>query len=163
MWTDERVEVLQRMWMEGYSAREISDTLQGVSRNAVIGKIHRLGKRVRPAAASTVVRRAPVARTTPARQPQPQPERAEQSNGVDWTIRPRRVCVAVAEEPGLATMGALSPTMCKWPIGDPSGDNFTFCGRPSASSRPYCIHHANLAYRPPSGMGEMKRLIAKYG
>jgi GcrA cell cycle regulator len=42
-WTDERVETLRRLWNEGYSATQIAQTLRGVSRNAVIGKLHRLG------------------------------------------------------------------------------------------------------------------------
>jgi GcrA cell cycle regulator len=52
------------------------------------------------------------------------------------------------EEPGGATVLTLGRHMCKWPIGDPSTSDFTFCGRRSADERPYCVEHAKLAYQP---------------
>ncbi|MDO7735793.1 MAG: GcrA cell cycle regulator, partial [Planktomarina temperata] len=80
-WTDERVEVLKKMWGEGQSASVIAKELGGVTRNAVIGKVHRLGlsNRVtsttaKPAAkekAKTQAKAKPAAPTTPAAPPQP--------------------------------------------------------------------------------------------
>jgi GcrA cell cycle regulator len=154
-WTDERVETLKTMWMDGLSASQIAKQLGGVTRNAVIGKVHRLGlsgraapsqpaqvafKPPRPArpitTTPTVARRAtpPAAAVTPLEAPLPQVEPA---------TLPARI-----EEPGGATVLTLGRHMCKWPIGDPSTSEFTFCGRRSSDERPYCVEHAKLAYQP---------------
>ena len=146
-WTDERVELLKSLWLDGLSASQIAKQLGGVTRNAVIGKVHRLGlsgratpsqpspvafkpPRTRPAAPSPVLHRRPVA---PIEDTRPQPE---------IRLTPR------IEEPGAATVLTLGRHMCKWPIGDPSSSEFTFCGRRSADERPYCVEHAKLAYQP---------------
>ncbi len=54
----------------------------------------------------------------------------------------------VREEPGSATVLTLGAHMCKWPIGDPSTDGFTFCGRRTGEEGPYCNEHARVAYQP---------------
>ncbi|MCE8442394.1 GcrA family cell cycle regulator, partial [Rhodovulum sulfidophilum] len=81
-WTDERVETLKRMWAEGQSASQIAKELGGVTRNAVIGKVHRLGlsnragaapARPAPAAASGA---APAAKEKPAPKPEASPAAA---------------------------------------------------------------------------------------
>jgi GcrA cell cycle regulator len=71
-----------------------------------------------------------------------------------------------AEEPGSATVLTLGAHMCKWPIGDPSTDGFTFCGRRS-SEGPYCGEHARIAYQPQqtkkkSGPTELARSLRRY-
>ncbi len=159
MWTEERVALLQRLWGQGYSASQIASQLEGVSRNAVIGKIHRLGKQTGPKAARprrqysvTTARRRPVAevrRTTPA---------------AEWTLRPHHR-PAFVEEPGLATCTTLKAHMCRWPIGDPDEAGFSFCGQPAEGTRPYCQGHARLAYKRPAAGGpeaEVNRLCARY-
>ncbi len=76
-WTDERVETLKRMWGEGQSASQIAKELGGVTRNAVIGKVHRLGLSNRAGgkdedeAAAAPVRAEPTARAEPAARPEP--------------------------------------------------------------------------------------------
>jgi GcrA cell cycle regulator len=72
----------------------------------------------------------------------------------------------VDEAPGTATVLTLGAHMCKWPIGDPSTDGFTFCGRRS-SDGPYCNEHARVAYQPPqtkkkSGPTELARSLRRY-
>ena len=57
------------------------------------------------------------------------------------------VVVHAVEETGSATVLTLDARMCKWPIGDPSRDGFSFCGRAN-SDGPYCTHHASMAYQP---------------
>ena len=161
MWTDERVELLQKLWGQGFSASQIASQLQGVTRNAVIGKIHRLGKRERP---TTVrVRSSAYAGGAAARrQAPPQARRTEHREGVlEWTGRPRRAFAM--EEPGLATCVTLGAHMCKWPIGDPDQSGFSFCGRQSDGERPYCQGHARMAYKGSTGTaGDMARLFARY-
>ena len=72
------------------------------------------------------------------------------------------------EEPGSATVLTLGAHMCKWPIGDPSSDGFTFCGRRSEREGPYCTDHARVAYQPQqkkagrSGATELARSLRRY-
>jgi GcrA cell cycle regulator len=54
----------------------------------------------------------------------------------------------LVEAPGTATVLTLGAHMCKWPIGDPSTDGFTFCGRRASDEGPYCVEHARVAYQP---------------
>jgi GcrA cell cycle regulator len=160
MWTEERIALLQKLWGQGYSASQIASQLQGVTRNAVIGKIHRLGKRPegqitrpRPARATAHPGRRPAAVEARRAAPQPQPE---------WTDRPFRRA-ALLEEPGLATTATLEAHMCRWPIGDPDEAGFSFCGRSADGVRPYCQGHSRLAYKNSTGSAaDMKRLIARY-
>jgi GcrA cell cycle regulator len=157
MWTEERVELLQRLWGQGYSASQIANQLQGVSRNAVIGKIHRLAKRSEAKAARvrTGVMAAPVARRRPA------PE-ARRIAPPEWALRPHGRPMLV-EEPGLATCSTLAPHMCRWPIGDPDETGFSFCGRGSEPGRPYCPGHSRLAYKTSTGSeADVNRLYARY-
>uniref|UniRef100_UPI0035AE3234 GcrA family cell cycle regulator n=1 Tax=Phenylobacterium sp. TaxID=1871053 RepID=UPI0035AE3234 len=72
----------------------------------------------------------------------------------------------VEEAPGTATVLTLGAHMCKWPIGDPSSDSFTFCGR-RQDDGPYCLEHARIAYQPAqtkkkSGASELARSLRRY-
>src|SRR3954447_5323828 len=123
-WTDERVETLKKLWQEGHSASQIAKQLGGVTRNAVIGKVHRLGLsgRAAPSQPTRPVFKAP----RPARPVvavQPVQRRALEAIAPAPAPRPP----AWIEEPGTATVLTLGAHMCKWPIGDPSTDSFTFC------------------------------------
>jgi GcrA cell cycle regulator len=143
-WTDERVEALKKLWLDGLSASQIAKQLgSGLTRNAVIGKVHRLGLSGR-AAASTPQRAA----FKTARPPPPAPPATPAPRRVEPAIEPQAVVVVHAiEETGSATVLTLDARMCKWPIGDPSRDGFSFCGRAN-SDGPYCSHHASMAYQP---------------
>ncbi len=55
------------------------------------------------------------------------------------------------EERGVATVLTLGAHMCKWPIGDPATDDFSFCGRRASDDGPYCLEHARVAYQPQQG------------
>ena len=68
--------------------------------------------------------------------------------------------VYFVEEPGSATVLTLGAHMCKWPIGDPSTDSFTFCGRRSDGDGPYCVNHARVAYQPQQPRKRSARLRA---
>jgi GcrA cell cycle regulator len=159
-WTDERVELLKKLWLEGLSASQIAKQLGGVTRNAVIGKVHRLGLSGR-AAPSQPSRPAFKAPRPPRPMAQPAPRRLEARPA------PMPAPVYFVEEPGSATVLTLGAHMCKWPIGDPSTDSFTFCGRVSEAEGPYCVNHARIAYQPQqprkrSGATELARSLRRY-
>ena len=160
-WTEERVEMLKTLWVQGLSAAQIAKRLQGVSRNAVIGKIHRLGPTDRPARLVARAYRSPATARVPG---VPRPVRRP----LDGPPREPRAFRLVEEEPGLATAVTLEANMCKWPIGDPDDRNFTFCGRPADGKRSYCERHGGTAYRRVPAIGpegipaDLSRLLARY-
>ena len=160
-WTDERVDSLKRLWLDGLSASQIAKQLGGVTRNAVIGKVHRLGLSGRA---------APSQPTRPAFKA-PRPPRpvaaAPAPRRVEAPSAPATVPVVYVEEPGSATVLTLGAHMCKWPIGDPSSDGFSFCGRRTGAEGPYCVEHARVAYQPQqprkrSGATELARSLRRY-
>ncbi|MCK5623387.1 MAG: global cell cycle regulator GcrA-like protein [Alphaproteobacteria bacterium] len=117
-WTEERVARLKGLWGEGRTASQIAATLGDVTRNAVIGKAHRLGLKGRP----SPIRKEKVATPAPklARRPAAQ-----------TPARPSRV----------------SDRQCHWPLGHPREPGFHFCGAPAIDDKPYCAEHCNIAYR----------------
>ncbi len=170
-WTEDRVGALKKLWLEGQSASQIAKQLGGgVTRNAVIGKVHRLGLSGRatpsqPARAATTFRPARV-RTTPPAQPSA-PRRIEGNRLEAVPARPAAPTPslpAVQELPGTATVMTLGAHMCKWPIGDPSSPEFSFCGR-RASEGVYCVEHARVAFQPAlkrNGKDELARSLRRY-
>jgi GcrA cell cycle regulator len=159
-WTDERVELLTKLWAEGLSASQIANRLGGVTRNAVIGKVHRLGLSGRTttsrAKSSRPRRRAPsraggrsgggaTLRThgNVALKPYYDPETDLEP---DLTPSPiQELFIPPSERASILT---LKETMCRWPIGDPGDEEFHFCGRPSDQGVPYCEFHSRVAYQP---------------
>lgn len=143
-WSEPRITTLRTLWLDGLSASQIAKSLGGVTRNAVIGKIHRLGLSGRGAPSApgraprvSVPRVARVRRPTPVRIAPPQ--RAARL--------PARPPVEAPEGPGLiADMTDLGVHACKWPIGDPKSPSFSFCGR-HADGR-YCAAHEAVGVRP---------------
>ena len=159
-WTDERVELLKKLWLDGLSASQIAKQLGGVTRNAVIGKVHRLGLsgRAAPSQPARPVFKAPRP-PRPAHVPAPRRVEAAQQ-------QPAPAPVLYVEEPGSATVLTLGAHMCKWPIGDPATDAFTFCGR-RAGEGPYCNEHARMAYQPQqarkrTGPSDLARSLRRY-
>lgn len=136
-WTEERVSELSRLWESGYSASAIGRIL-GVSKNAVVGKAHRLRLASRPSPIRRE-RRAPARRRIPLltrpvelRTPaEPTPAMAE----------PRLV---VRAEPKHRATG--KGPHCLWPIGDPREPDFHFCNAPALDGKPYCSDHCSRAY-----------------
>lgn len=164
-WTDERVDTLKKLWLDGLSASQIAKQLGGVTRNAVIGKVHRLGLSGR-AAPSQPSR--PVLRTQRPQRPaitqQPAPRRSVETR--NEPVPPTPLAISYPEEPGSATVLTLGAHMCKWPIGDPSTDAFTFCGKRIAEGT-YCVEHARVAYQPQQKKGkgsasELARSLRRY-
>ena len=165
-WTDERVEMLRKLWSEGLSASQIAAQLGGVSRNAVIGKVHRLklsgrGRtaatpaRPKKPAQATVTVKAPARPVAPARPATPAIEGAAALQAqftTELVIREqseRRPDNIVPLSRNLALID-LNERTCKWPIGDPLSDRFAFCGNESGDAGPYCRYHARIAFQPAS-------------
>lgn len=155
-WTNERVDLLKRLWSEGLSASQIAAELGGVTRNAVIGKVHRLGLSGRAKAASAP---AKPRRSRPAASPARPTAAAPRTIGATALKAEAAPVAAVQAEPApvtelvipndqRATILQLNERTCKWPIGDPSRDDFYFCGRNSDPGTPYCAHHCRIAYQP---------------
>jgi GcrA cell cycle regulator len=165
-WTDERVELLKKRWADGLSASQIAAELGGVTRNAVIGKVHRLGLSGRAKSAPSSVSRM---RAKPAGQPRrPAPAvapRQQSSFGMRGnaalavshapaprpTPAPRIVPIEVVETALVCervTIMELRENMCRWPLGDPSQPEFRFCGGRSTPGAAYCPHHSQVAYQP---------------
>jgi len=181
-WTAERVGLLRKLWGEGLSASEIASELgERATRNAVLGKGHRLGL-VRSAATGAGTPRP----RKPNRRPEP-PLTAEPSGQNAPVLTPTMVDPQPAEEAEVArpreealvpvqkleqtrrqedvvaplskrvTIMELREAMCRFPLGDPTTPEFRYCGAQAITSLPYCPHHAQIAYQPAA---ERKRLRA---
>ena len=149
-WTDDRVEMLKKLWMEGLSASQIARQMGGVTRNAVIGKVHRLGLsgRASPARVSTARVGGTHTRNRPS-QPSVASTKLSYENAdnfVDIKDEPAPEPILSPEE--RASVLNLTEHTCKWPIGDPGTNNFHFCGARSKPGNPYCETHIVQAYQP---------------
>ena len=125
-WTPDRVKTLMALWAEGISTLEIGRRL-GVTKNAVVGKVHRLGlpKRQSPINSSPrAPRAAKPAEPTRAAPPPP----------------------SVPLSADMVKMEELTSGMCNWPEGEPGAEDFRFCGQPSVEGKPYCAAHCARAY-----------------
>jgi GcrA cell cycle regulator len=165
-WTDDRVEKLKRLWSEGLSASQIATQLGGVSRNAVIGKVHRLSLPGRAKAGGATSarsqKRASVApaQARPASYTPPRTVTRTVSRPVGATMLKEDIEIEVTEEMVVQTSNVVVPIFkrlplvkltertCKWPLGDPLKDDFSFCGNDSPDNTPYCTYHQKLAYQP---------------
>jgi GcrA cell cycle regulator len=157
-WTDERVELLKKLWQDGLSASQIAAELGGVTRNAVIGKVHRLGLSGRGQPTSSIKRQRRTHSTGMRRVRQMitvgnlalKPDQFP-----DADMRPRRnVVVPIARR---LSIFQLTEKTCKWPLGDPGQEDFHFCGHDSLENRPYCEYHAGVAYQAPEPRRRLRR------
>lgn len=157
-WTEERVAELKKLWAEGHSASQIAKRLGSVTRNAVIGKVHRLGLSGRATPSRPVKRPPRLARPKPQAMPRQTSAAAPRTNtAVAVRAEPVHTHITEAEaniEPkrlsngDMVTVLTVKDSMCKWPIGDPADNNFGFCGHASAEGSPYCAEHARVAFQP---------------
>jgi len=123
-WTEDRIDALRKLWDDGLSASQIAKELgEGVTRNAVIGKAHRLGLKSRPSPVKTDKEKKKAA--------------------------PKKVVKKTDKK--LVSLLDLTDRMCKWPLGHPGDDDFHFCGKASEPGMPYCAGHCAEAYQaqPP--------------
>ena len=127
-WNDERVELLKKLWSDGLSASQIAGRLGGVTRNAVIGKVHRLGLS---------------GRATTSRMKSHRPRTRPQ---VASNVPAEELEIPLKERKYIQT---LTENCCRWPIGDPQLPDFHFCGKKKVAGLPYCEVHARRAFQPP--------------
>jgi GcrA cell cycle regulator len=159
-WTEQKIQMLKDMWGHGYSASEIAKILGGLTRNAVIGKAHRLKLSTRPATGKVdtaaimrvsssspsvmpitkvaqrrvMLRPLPVV-PTPAQTVKPVASK-EQFRSFDTIKRTEGIAVTKAGD-----------RHCRWPVGDPRSPDFRFCGCNAHEGLPYCVDHARVAYQ----------------
>jgi GcrA cell cycle regulator len=170
-WNDAVIEQLRILWVEGHSTAEIGRRL-AVSKNAVVGKAHRLSLEARP---SPIRREGAEGPVVPPHQPRHvigstlPPLPASDEAAVVTAVAETPAPVLVHEEPPVLAMPVAPPpappaaapikrapvrmapprvrtVACCWPIGDPGTKSFCFCDAAAVPGKPYCTEHASLAY-----------------
>jgi GcrA cell cycle regulator len=175
MWNDERIEQLRTLWSEGLSCNEIANRIDGVTRNAVIGKAHRMGlpgraprKNFLPRKPVSRIRTAKAAKTAAKRWP-------IHTLGGSTSLAPPMAPTALPDPTafdnerlasGSVTLLDLEPHHCRWPVGTTDLANHRFCGCTPVEGLPYCEVHAARAFAPPtvarpylSDQPRMKQLV----
>ena len=138
-WNDEKVAKLKELWGKGNTASQIAEIIGGISRNAVIGKAHRLNLSAKIKTRST----------------------ASNQNSKSSNIEPKinsikgrrskfkSLLIEKDFEPeNPKQLEELNEDLCKWPIGHPDEKSFYFCGRTALKDFSYCKLHLLYAYQP---------------
>lgn len=144
-WSAEETDTMRRLWASGLSAKQIAAQMDRVTRNAVLGRLWRMGlvrgdrqsrpptfARIRRPKAAAKVKKINASSNPPRKLPAPE------------TLAPL--------DPKLTVL-RLSAFTCRYPIGDPQHANFAFCGRLIHGERPYCEGHCRIAYRASEKAG----------
>ena len=178
-WTDERIKQLRQLWSEGQSASKIAEKLGGVTRNAVIGKIHRLGLSNRSENSENKIITKKRGRPAKVKNTDNFQKQIDNSKNKKFSqinsdkfddlhvdgledaknTLPEATLANIAELEENAkklNLMELTERTCKWPIGDPATENFWFCGHPSEQGKPYCSTHVSIAFQPISLKRERK-------
>jgi len=138
-WTNEKVSKLKELWGKGNTASQIAEIIGGISRNAVIGKAHRLNLsakiKTRTATSNKNFDRN-------AEENKIQSKRGRKSKFKSLIIEKD------FEPENPKQLEELDENSCKWPIGHPDEKNFYFCGRSSLKDFSYCKLHLLYAYQP---------------
>jgi GcrA cell cycle regulator len=135
-WTEKMVEDLRQMWIEGLTANEIAKKL-GVSKNSIVGKVHRLCLTARP---SPIKKKGEV-------------ETEKEVTQIKEVIPVREIkpvkgaaASITSDAAGKVRLVDLDSHTCRWPLGDPRDEDFSFCGKKVRSGQTYCDEHAMMAY-----------------
>ena len=138
-WNEEKVEKLKELWGKGSTASQIAEIIGGISRNAVIGKAHRLNL-------SSKIK------TRNASSSQNIDNSSEENSSKQRKVRKSKFQSLIIEkdfEPeNPKKLEELDESSCKWPIGHPEEVSFYFCGRSSLKDFSYCKLHLLYAYQP---------------
>ncbi len=138
-WTSEKVEKLKELWSKGRTASQIAEALGDTTRNAVIGKAHRLNLEARAPSKQSSSSKSKENSQTTKRSTAPMSRKARfQSILLDKNFE--------AENP--KSLEELTEETCKWPIGHPNEEKFYFCGRKPEGEFPYCKLHVLYAFQP---------------
>ncbi|MDB9745613.1 hypothetical protein OAB02_03915 [Candidatus Pelagibacter sp.] len=138
-WTEEKVAKLKELWGKGSTASQIAEIIGGISRNAVIGKAHRLNlsSKIKTRNASSI---------------ENYDNNSEENNSKQKRGRKSKFKSLIIEkdfEPeNPKKLEELDESSCKWPIGHPEEESFYFCGRSSLKDFSYCKLHLLYAYQP---------------
>tara|TARA_B100001093_G_C26559483_1_gene898009 strand:+ start:196 stop:696 length:501 start_codon:yes stop_codon:yes gene_type:complete len=149
-WTEEKIDKLKKLWSKGHTASQIAEMLGDTTRNAVIGKAHRLDLEARAPSKKSLGSNLSGSQNKPVRRTsQPLSRKAKfQSILLDKNFE--------AENP--KSLEELTETTCKWPIGHPNEESFYFCGRKPEAEFPYCKLHVLYAFQPK---GQKEDIIDK--
>ena len=138
-WNEEKVEKLKELWGKGSTASQIAEIIGGISRNAVIGKAHRLNLSSKIKTKNTSSFQSFGNNTEENNSKQKQGKRSRfKSLLIENDFEP--------ENP--KKLEELDESSCKWPVGHPEEKSFYFCGRSSLKDFSYCKLHLLYAYQP---------------
>ena len=154
-WTSERIQSLIALWNEGLTTSEIGRRL-GITKNAVVGKVHRLGLKKR----ASPIRSRGITTTRPKPTPKLSDGAVVAGNGVETTAdmeggngatAPVQATTPAAPMPKrrngpVVQLDSLKPGMCSWPVGEPGTEDFHFCADDVVPEKPYCLEHCERAY-----------------
>ena len=145
-WTDEKVKKLRELWTKGHTAREIAGLLGETTRNAVIGKAHRLDLEERaPSKSKSSSEKRDITKSQPKLKGPASRKSKFNSILLDKNFEP--------EKP--TSLENLTDQTCKWPTGHPDEEIFYFCGRKSVNAFPYCKLHVLYAFQPKGQKDEV--------
>ena len=145
-WTEEKVKLLKELWGSGKTASQIAEIIGGISRNAVIGKAHRLNLS------------AKIKTRTATTNQNFENSLEEKSNKFNKSKRSKFKSLIIEkdfEPENPKQLEELDEDSCKWPIGHPDEKNFYFCGRTSLKDFSYCKLHLLYAYQPKGKKDEV--------
>ena len=152
IWTDEAVEELKKMWDKGMTTGQIAKVL-GVTKNSIIGKVHRLCLTARP---------SPIKKSTNSEKKDTKPAKTEKNTTkkakttapkaekVKEVVIEKKEEVTKVETPTIEELNIplvkLDNHTCRWPLGDPRDEDFCFCGKKIKTGQTYCEEHSAVAY-----------------
>lgn len=151
-WTDKMVEDLKKLWLDGLSTSEIAKKL-GISKNSVVGKVHRLSLSGRPSPIKKKeeeIKRAAAARAKKIKETHAKEAPAVEIEEETITISVEKAAPkAAVRTDNLIRVTDLDSHTCRWPLGDPRDENFHFCGKKVRTGQTYCDEHSAIAYVKP--------------
>ena len=144
-WTPERESKLRALWKKGHTASQIATLIGGTTRNAVIGKAHRLNLEARTVSKkSSTALKANLGNNVKIKQEKLSRKARFKSLLLDKNFEP--------ENP--KKLAELTDDTCRWPIGHPYEKNFYFCGRKPLEKFSYCKLHVLYAFQPKNAKEE---------